>query len=414
MGAKWKLSEAYKKSENSREEKKPQQLWQHQHLMALLQIIMEMWSVYFSVLVIILLVISTTHWIYRWRNPKYNGNLPPGSMGFPYIGETLQFLIPSKLLDIPNFIKKRMRNLAGRPVIVKSDPDFNFNLLQQEGKLVERWYMDSFAKLLHQDATSVISKHGSIHKYLRNLVLAYFGPEPLKDKLLPKLETAISQALQDWSKRPTIEVKSSSSSMTSDFTAKVLFSYESEKSGENIAESFTNFLQGLMSIPLNTPGTAFHRCLKKENFWTGEFAIYMMFGLLLASFETISSTLALAFKFLTDHPPVVQKLKVSKLKITETLENKLLMKIDSVPSQVEHERILERRKGGEKSREETWLDLQLWDSATVSTFRLKESKDECLILLQNIMKKTSSKTRPSEKFGVLNYSLLCMFLLQVM
>ena len=50
--------------------------------------------------------------------------------------------------------------------------------------------------------------------------------------------------------------------MIFDFTAKVLFSYESEKSGENIAESFTNFLQGLMSIPLNIPGTAFHRCSK--------------------------------------------------------------------------------------------------------------------------------------------------------
>lgn len=57
--------------------------------------------------------------------------------------------------------------------------------------------------------------------------------------------------------------------------------------------------------------------MQKENFWTDEFAIYMMFGLLLASFETISSTLALAIKFLTDHPPVVQKLTVSKLKITE-------------------------------------------------------------------------------------------------
>ncbi|KAH8515011.1 hypothetical protein H0E87_003745 [Populus deltoides] len=298
---------------------------------------MEMWSVCFSVL-----IGETLQFL-----------IPSKSLGIP------NFLIPSKSLDIPNFIKKRIRkydplsrtSLVGRPVIVSSDPDFNYNLLQQEGKLVERWYMDSFAKLLHQDVTSVISKHGSIHKYLRNLVLAYFGPEPLKDKLLPKLETAISQALQDC--------------------------YESEKSGENIAESFTNFLQGLMSIPLNIPGTAFHRCLKnqkraiklitdlleerrrnpgirkgdfldqivedmqKENFWTDECAIYMMFGLLLASFETISSILALAIKFLTDHPPVVQKLTVSKLKITETLENKLLMKIDSVPSQVEHE----RRKG---------------------------------------------------------------------
>jgi hypothetical protein len=39
-------------------------------------------------------------------------------------------------------------SLVGRPVIVSSDPDFIYFLLQQEGKLVERWYMGSFAKLL--------------------------------------------------------------------------------------------------------------------------------------------------------------------------------------------------------------------------------------------------------------------------
>lgn len=32
----------------------------------------------------------------------------------------------------------------------------------------------------HQEAASIISKHGSIHKYLRNLVLASFGPSPPK------------------------------------------------------------------------------------------------------------------------------------------------------------------------------------------------------------------------------------------
>ncbi|KAG8654511.1 hypothetical protein MANES_05G134000v8 [Manihot esculenta] len=314
---------------------------------------MEMWSVWLYI--ISLIIIIATHWIYRWRNPKCNGKLPPGSMGIPFIGETIQFLIPSKSLDVPNFIKKRMNkygplfrtNLVGRPVIVSSDPDFNYYLLQREGKLVERWYMDSFSKLLHHDVTQIIIKHGSIHKYLRNLVLGHFGPEPLKDKLLPQLESAISQRLQDWSKQPSIEAKSASSAMIFDFTAKILFSYEPEKSGENIGEIFSNFLQGLMSIPLNIPGTAFHRCLKnqkraiqmiteilkerrsnpeihkgdfldqivedmkKDSFWTEEFAIYMMFGLLLASFETISSTLALAIIFLTDNPPVVQKLTVS-------------------------------------------------------------------------------------------------------
>ncbi|KAF2324776.1 hypothetical protein GH714_016745 [Hevea brasiliensis] len=287
-------------------------------------------------------------------------------MGIPFIGETIQFLIPSKSLDVPNFIKKRITkygplfrtSLVGRPVIVSSDPDFNYYLLQQEGKLIERWYMDSFSKLLHHDVTQITSKHGSIHKHLRNLILGHFGPEPLKDKLLPQLESALSQRFQDWSKQPSIEAKSASSVMIFDFTAKILFSYEPEKSGENIGESFTNFLQGLMSIPLNIPGTAFHRCLKnqkkaikiitetleerrnnpeihkgdfldqivedmkKDSFWTEEFAIYMMFGLLLASFETISSTLALTMKFLTDNPSVVQKLTEEHEAILKTRESR--------------------------------------------------------------------------------------------
>ena len=51
--------------------------------------------------------------------------------------------------------------------------------------------------------------------------------------------------------------------------------------------------------------------MKTETFLTDNFVIYMMFGLLLASFETISSTLTLAIKLINDHPKVVQQLTVS-------------------------------------------------------------------------------------------------------
>jgi cytochrome P450 len=104
-------------------------------------------------------------------------------------------------------------SLAGRPVVVSSDPEFNYYVFQQEGKLVERWYMDSFAKILHQDATR-INAHKNIHKYLRNLILGSFGPEVLKDKMLPKLEDAINQRLLGWSKLSSLEVKKSTSSVS--------------------------------------------------------------------------------------------------------------------------------------------------------------------------------------------------------
>ena len=66
-----------------------------------------MWTVGLSV--IALVVVSFTHWLYKWRNPKCNGILPPGSMGPPLVGESLQLIVPSYSLDIHPFIKNRVK-----------------------------------------------------------------------------------------------------------------------------------------------------------------------------------------------------------------------------------------------------------------------------------------------------------------
>ncbi|KAK7820388.1 cytochrome p450 708a2 [Quercus suber] len=133
-----------------------------------------MWSVWLSV--ISLLIVISTHWVYRWRNPKCNGKLPPGSMGIPLIGETLDFLVFGPIFRT---------SLAGRPIVVSSDPEFNYYVFQQDGKLVEQWYMDSFDKLIGQDVITRVSNHRDIHKYIRNSILSHVGPEALKNNQLP-------------------------------------------------------------------------------------------------------------------------------------------------------------------------------------------------------------------------------------
>ncbi|XP_062074212.1 cytochrome P450 87A3 [Humulus lupulus] len=311
-----------------------------------------------------LVTISITHWVYRWRNPKcLNGKLPPGSMGLPLLGETLQFFSPNTSSDIPPFIKKRMKrygpifktSLVGRPVVVSTDPDLNHFIFQQEGHLFQSWYPDTFTEIFGKQ--NVGSLHGFMYKYLKNMVLNLFGPESLK-RMLTEVEQATNGNLQHWSTQNIVELKESTARMIFDLTAKKLISYDENNSSENLRENFVAFIQGLISFPLDIPGTAYHKCLqgrkkamkmlknllqerranlKKERsdffdyvleelqkqgtFLTEEIALDLMFVLLFASFETTSLAITLAVKLLTDHPLVLKELTEEHDRIVTNREN---------------------------------------------------------------------------------------------
>lgn len=71
-----------------------------------------MWPI--GLCIVTLVIIWVTNWIHRWRNPRCNGTLPPGTLGFPFIGETIQFFIPGHSLDLLPFFKKRVQRLVYR------------------------------------------------------------------------------------------------------------------------------------------------------------------------------------------------------------------------------------------------------------------------------------------------------------
>eukprot|EP00258_Populus_trichocarpa_P038289 XP_024454308.1 cytochrome P450 87A3 [Populus trichocarpa] len=323
-----------------------------------------MWTIVLCVVAV--LVVYYTHWINKWRNPTCNGVLPPGSMGLPIIGETLELIIPSYSLDLHPFIKKRIQrygpifrtNILGRPAVVSADPEINSYIFQNEGKLVEMWYMDTFSKLFAQSGESRTNAFGIIHKYARSLTLTHFGSESLKERLLPQVENIVSKSLQMWSSDASVDVKPAVSIMVCDFTAKQLFGYDAENSSDKISEKFTKVIDAFMSLPLNIPGTTYHKCLKdkdstlsilrntlkermnspaesrrgdfldqiiadmdKEKFLTEDFTVNLIFGILFASFESISAALTLSLKLIGDHPSVLEELTVEHEAILKNREN---------------------------------------------------------------------------------------------
>ncbi|KAF5197584.1 Cytochrome p450 [Thalictrum thalictroides] len=172
-----------------------------------------MW--FLTVMVVVTLVILwMIKWVYMWMNPRcINGKLPPGSMGLPLLGESIQFFKPESSFDIHPFIKNRVKrygklfktSLVGCPVIVSTDPDISHFIFQEEGNSLELWYSDSFMRLIGQN--KLTTSTGAIHKYLRNMIMDQFGPEKQKEKVLLEIEDMARTNLNIWSKQQSVEVK---------------------------------------------------------------------------------------------------------------------------------------------------------------------------------------------------------------
>ncbi|KAI3898237.1 hypothetical protein MKX03_029608 [Papaver bracteatum] len=317
------------------------------------------WSI--VLFVISLVIFSFIHYVYRWRNPKCNGGkLPPGSMGLPLIGETIQFFIPNNSLDTPMFFKKRLSrygsvfktSLIFHKVVVSLDPDFNHFIFQQERKTVQLWYMDAFWDVFGK--TVETSSDIYILKYFRNCLLNQFGIETIKEKLLLKIEVQADRYLRSWSAQSSVEVEESITRMVFDLTAKHLFHYDPMDT--NMGNVFADFFDSVMTVPINIPGTTYHKCMKNKKkaiqlmkdilqerrnstekkgdfldqviedmktmeFITEDFVVYFIFAILLASFVSISTALTLAFSLLTDHPAVVNELLEEQDKLAKTRDN---------------------------------------------------------------------------------------------
>ncbi|KAK8459191.1 hypothetical protein SEVIR_2G096800v4 [Setaria viridis] len=289
-----------------------------------------------------LLIAWLLHWVYKWMNPPCKGTSPPGSMGLPIVGESIQFFKISYSLDIPDFYKLRLKrygpifktSLVGQPLVVSADPEVNRFIFQQEGKLFRSWYPEAANIIIGEE--TIDGFHGPPHKFIRNSIYKLFGLEYLKHNLLPELEAAIRDNFAEWATKYVIDVHDS----TPD-----LVNLDPSESRE-LTKNYSAFLQGLISFPLYVPGTTFYRCMQGrknmqkimsdllskrltrpdvkhgdfldlivEELQSGKptidekFATDALVALLFTSFVTLAPILILAFKFLGNNPKVLKALK---------------------------------------------------------------------------------------------------------
>lgn len=95
---------------------------------------------------------------------------------------------------------------------MSADPAFCHFVFQQDGRLFESWYLDTFFKIFRQDATNI----SGIHRYVRTTVLKHFGMDSLRQKLLTMLEQEFRAAIRTWSQQESVDIKYASGTVTYD------------------------------------------------------------------------------------------------------------------------------------------------------------------------------------------------------
>ncbi|XP_060197367.1 beta-amyrin 28-monooxygenase-like isoform X3 [Lycium barbarum] len=142
-----------------------------------------------------LLVIIFIIFILIIRRKKKTLNYPPGSFGWPFLGETLDFLRAANKEDKPEkFVKDRIEkykskifktSLMGEKMVVLGSASGNKFLFSNENKQVTVWWPVTIRKIL---GSCLITTVGDEAKLMRKMISSFISPDAFSRLYIKAME----------------------------------------------------------------------------------------------------------------------------------------------------------------------------------------------------------------------------------
>ncbi|RWR89666.1 abscisic acid 8'-hydroxylase 1 [Cinnamomum micranthum f. kanehirae] len=323
-------------------------------------------STMFSILLFLPIIVFLFVFLFRKSNTGgKKWTLPPGSLGWPYIGETFQLysqnpnvFFASKQKRYGNIFKT---HILGCPCVMISSPEAVKFVMVTRAHLFKPTFPASKERMLGRQA--LFFQQGEYHSKLRKLVMRAVMPETLKG-LVSDVETIVVNSLASWEGR---EINTFQEMKTYAFNVALLsiFGKDEVLYREELKSCYYILEKGYNSMPINLPGTLFHKAMKarkqlarivgqiissrrqmkeerndllgsfmgQKEALTDEQIIDNMIGVIFAARDTTASVLTWIVKYLGENPSILQAVAG------------------------EQEEIMKRRKGdGERSL--TWADTK--------------------------------------------------------
>ncbi|KAK2373400.1 abscisic acid 8'-hydroxylase CYP707A2 [Trifolium repens] len=187
--------------------------------------------------------------------------LPPGSMGWPYIGETFQLYSQDPNVFFASKIKRYgsmfKSHILGCPCVMISSPEAAKFVLNK-AQLFKPTFPASKERMLGKQA--IFFHQGEYHANLRRLVLRTFMPEAIKN-IVPDIESIAEDSLKSMEGgliTTFLEMKT----FTFNVALLSIFGKDEINYRERLKQCYYTLEKGYNSMPINLPGTLFHKAMK--------------------------------------------------------------------------------------------------------------------------------------------------------
>ncbi|XP_075487445.1 abscisic acid 8'-hydroxylase CYP707A2-like [Primulina tabacum] len=264
--------------------------------------------------------------------------LPPGTMGWPYIGETFQLYSQNPNVFFASKVKKYgsifKTHILGCQCVMIASPEAAKVVLVSKAHLFKPTFPASKERMLGKQA--IFFHQGEYHMKLRKLVLRAFMPEAIKN-IMPDIESLAISSLKSWEGK-LITTYQEMKTYTFNVALLSIFGKDEVLYREDLKRCYYILEKGYNSMPINVPGTLFHNAMKarkelaqilakilslrrqmKHNHTdllgsfmgeteglTDEQIADNIIGVIFAARDTTASVLTWIIKYLAENPSVLQ------------------------------------------------------------------------------------------------------------
>ncbi|KAI4332918.1 hypothetical protein L6164_017788 [Bauhinia variegata] len=212
---------------------------------------------------------TVNRWVYEYPLGKKRHSLPPGDLGWPFIGNMWAFLRAFKSKNPDTFLASFLSRFGktgiykammfGMPCVIVTTSEGMRRVLTDDEKFKPGWPASTVALMGEKSFISIPYEE---HKRLRRLTSASINGYDALSMYIPFIEEAVKRDLESWTKMGDIEFLTVLRKLTFKIIMHIFLSTESDTVREALEREYTSLNEGVRAMAIDLPGFAYHESLK--------------------------------------------------------------------------------------------------------------------------------------------------------